>query len=646
MMTNPIRVLLVDDDPDYHLITRDLLSDIQEARFDLTAVTTYDEAAQAISSHQHDVCLIDYRLGARDGLELIREAMAQGCRAPLILMTGQGDHDVDVQAMRAGAADYLVKGEIDAGTLEHSIRYSMERARASEERFRSAFERAVIGMALISLDGRFLQVNGSLCDMLNYAPHELMATTIQAITHPDDLEATLEALRELQHGEFGSCQLETRFLHKRGSVVWVLLSSSLVRDTQGQPLHFISQIQDITSRKQAEQALRESEALLRQSQKMEAIGRLAGGVAHDFNNILTVISGHSALLLRKLTETSPLRKDVEEIQKSSERAAALTRQLLAFSRKQLLDPKVLDLNSVVAGMEKMLRRLIGEDIELQTVLDPSAGRIKADPSQIEQVVLNLVVNARDAMPFGGKLTIEVAAFSSDHTRTLQIGELAPGSYAMLAVTDTGTGMSKEIQSHLFEPFFTTKGPGKGTGLGLATSYGIVKQSGGGIRVYSEAGHGSVFKVYLPVAPEGPEPATARLETSDMVQGNETILVVEDEGPLRSLAACVLRDAGYTVLEAKDGLEGLRVVQGQANRKIDLVVSDVIMPHMGGREMAERLKTILPETRVLFTSGYTDDALSHHGVLNPGVVFLEKPYSPARLASKVREALDQACPAAA
>ena len=391
---------------------------------------------------------------------------------------------------------------------------------------------------------------------------------------------------------------------------------------------------------QSGRMLHDREEQLRQAQKMEAIGRLAGGVAHDFNNILTIISGYGALLLRKLGDSNPMRREVEEIQKSAERAAALTRQLLAFSRRQLLNPKLLDLNSVVAGTEKMLRRLIGEDIELQTVFDRAAGRIKADPTQIEQVILNLVVNARDAMPLGGKLTIQVAAVRFDCARELPDGELAPGPYAMLAVTDTGLGMSEEVKAHLFEPFFTTKEKGKGTGLGLATCYGIIKQSAGSIRVYSEPDHGSIFRVYLPCAEDAAEYAPPVPESDVVLQGKETIMVVEDEEGIRDLAAWVLRDAGYTVLEACNGLEGLRLAQEQPTRKIDLVVTDVIMPHMGGKDMADRLRTMLPDTRILFTSGYTDDALAHHGVLNPGVAFLEKPFSPARLACRVRETLDQ------
>jgi signal transduction histidine kinase/ActR/RegA family two-component response regulator len=387
-----------------------------------------------------------------------------------------------------------------------------------------------------------------------------------------------------------------------------------------------------------------TEDQLRQSQKMEAIGRLAGGVAHDFNNVLTVIAGYSDLLMRRLGEEHPLYKNAEEIQTAAQRAASLTRQLLAFSRKQVLQPKVLDLNIVVAGMEKMLRRLIGEDIELRTKLDPHLGKVKADPGQIEQVIMNLAVNARDAMPMGGKLIIETEGVTIDKGTMFQDGELDPREYITISISDTGVGMTEEVKAHLFEPFFTTKGKEKGTGLGLPTSYGIVKQSGGHINVYSEPGKGTTFKVFLPRVEKAAEMLAQHDEAKLLPRGKETVLLVEDEPAVRELAACVLRESGYQVLEACNGKDGMRMAGEHQDHAIDLLITDVIMPHMGGKELADNIRDQRPKIKVLFISGYTDDALAHHGVLDDGTAFLEKPFSPARLVHKVREVLDQ--PAAA
>lgn len=401
----------------------------------------------------------------------------------------------------------------------------------------------------------------------------------------------------------------------------------------------LREAQTRAARKTAEAALRLSEAQLRQAQKIEAVGRLAGGVAHDFNNILTVITGHSELLLRQLAADDPCRKSAEQIEKSAFFAAALTRQLLTFSRKQVIEPQVLNPNTVVLNVEKMLRRLIGEDIEFCTVLDPAAGNIKADPGQIEQVIMNLAVNARDAMPAGGKLTVTTANTSLDENYLQNFPDLSAGDYVMLAVADTGTGMSEEVKAHLFEPFFTTKPAGKGTGLGLATCFGIVKQNAGHINWYSELGRGTTFKIYFPRVQLALEPARVRSQPAAVAGGRETVLVVEDEPAVRELAAFALREKGYTVFEAVNGEEGLRVAR-QHEGKIDLVLTDVIMPVMGGKEMADHLRTSHPDTKVLFTSGYTQDAIGHHGVLRPGIVFLQKPYMTTTLARKVREVLDE------
>lgn len=397
---------------------------------------------------------------------------------------------------------------------------------------------------------------------------------------------------------------------------------------------------EVNERKSAQADLERSEEQLRQSQKMEAIGQLAGGVAHDFNNILTAISGHSELCLKRLKPNNPLHRHIEEIRKSGERAASLTRQLLAFSRKQILQPEIIDLNQIVVDMNKMLQRLIGEDIDLLMGLAGDLGKVKADPNQIEQVLLNLSINARDAMPRGGRLTIETSnvhlseEFSRDHV------SVPPGEYVMLAVSDNGCGMDAETQAHIFEPFFTTKEVGKGTGLGLATVYGIVKQSEGTIWLYSEVGRGTTFKIYLPCA-EGPvEEVEAEADNFELFQGTETVLLVEDEEVVREMATEILRDSGYHVLEAKHGQEAIKL-ERQHGGVIHLMLTDVVMPQMSGRELAEQLTPLRRDMKVLYMSGYTDDAIVHHGVLEEGTAFIGKPFTPSALARKVREMLDAA-----
>ena len=389
-------------------------------------------------------------------------------------------------------------------------------------------------------------------------------------------------------------------------------------------------------------ALRSSEAQLRQAQKMEALGQLTGGVAHDFNNLLTVVTGYSDFLLHELEENSPMHKDAQEIRSAADRAAALTRQLLAFSRKQVLQPRVLDLNEVVAGMEKMLHRLIGEDIELRTAFDSALGQVKADQGQIEQVILNLVVNARDAMPHGGKLSVATSNVFLDQKTVFRNRGLEPGEYVMLSITDTGVGMTDEVKAHLFEPFFSTKGVGKGTGLGLATCYGIVTQSEGDIRVYSEPGSGTIFKIYLPRLRDGKSDVHPPKPSKELPRGTESVLVVEDDAAVRRLATTVLRNCGYQIAEAENAVEALKLIA--CSSPFDLVVTDVVMPQMSGKQLYEEIMKRAPDAKVLFISGYTDDALAHHGVLDEGLAFLEKPFSPARLAQKVRAVLEEAAQA--
>ncbi|HEV7745398.1 MAG TPA: PAS domain S-box protein [Pyrinomonadaceae bacterium] len=421
-------------------------------------------------------------------------------------------------------------------------------------------------------------------------------------------------------------------------VVAMFARKTLADDT----LDSLASVADIISqgieRKRVEEALQASEEQLRQSQKLEAVGQLAGGVAHDFNNLLTVITGYSDLTLKKLAQGDPARGNVEEIKKAGERAASLTRQLLAFSRKQVLQPKVLNLNAIVSDVDKMLRRLIGEDIDLLTILEPGLGKINADPGQIEQVVLNMVVNARDAMPLGGKITIETSNVYLDNEYGRSHTAIRPGNYVMLAFSDTGTGMDAATQAHIFEPFFTTKGQGKGTGLGLSTVYGIVKQSEGNVWVYSEVGQGTTFKVYLPRVDDAAPIETDSETAVNMKRGRETVLLAEDEEPVRRLTKTILESNGYQVLEAMSGAQALSIYKDHAG-PVNLIVTDVVMPRMGGRELAESLKTLSPKIKVLYVSGYTDDAIVRHGLLDQKMAFLQKPFTPDALLRKVREVLD-------
>ena len=398
-----------------------------------------------------------------------------------------------------------------------------------------------------------------------------------------------------------------------------------------------SQLGSVLHRRRAEEALRKSEEQLRQAQKMEAIGQLTGGVAHDFNNLLSVILSYSALLADEMTPDDPRRSDLLEIKTAGERAAALTRQLLAFSRQQVLQPRIVDLNQVVAGMEKMLRRLIGEDLEFTVLPASSPVRVSVDPGQMEQVIMNLAVNARDAMPTGGRLTIELGFIELDLAFAREHAGIEAGPHAMIAVSDTGCGMDAETQRHVFEPFFTTKERGKGTGLGLSTVFGIVRQSAGTVWLYSEPGRGTVFKVYLPIAASGAaQPAPPPAETS-LRGGSETILLVEDEEGVRKLVRAILQRSGYRVLEATDGVEALRIATSHA--AIDLLLTDVVMPNMGGAETASRLRQLQPGLKLLYMSGYTDNAVVLHGVLRSEVAFVQKPITPAALLLKVREVLD-------
>ncbi|HEV2827899.1 MAG TPA: response regulator [Pyrinomonadaceae bacterium] len=507
-----------------------------------------------------------------------------------------------------------------------------EALRDAEKNYRSIFENAVEGIFQSTPEGRLISANPALARMLGYkSPQDLIESVTeieqQLYVEPDRRAEFVKLLQEDGVGRGFVAQLR----RKDGSLIWALGNARVVRDASGQLVCYEGSVEDITERKQLEEQLR-------QSQKMEAVGQLAGGIAHDFNNLLTAINGYSDLTLKNLTEDSPLRSKVEQIKKAGVRAASLTRQLLAFSRKQVLQPVVLDINSLVTDVSKMLRRLVGEDIEFVTLLRPKTGNVNADPGQIEQVLMNLVVNARDAMPKGGKIVIETANAEFDEGYAEQHVAVNPGPYVMLAVSDTGTGMDEETRARIFEPFFTTKELGKGTGLGLSTVYGIVKQSGGFIWAYSELGKGTTFKVYLPCIAQLAEGYKRNVEPKSARRGTETILLVEDDKTVRDLVREVLRDYGYKVLVAVNGEDALSVAE-RHEAAIHLLLTDVVMPGMGGRILANRLSEARPEMKMLFMSGYTDDAIVHHGVLDADTPFIQKPFPPHVLAQRVRDVLD-------
>ena len=498
----------------------------------------------------------------------------------------------------------------------------------SEQRYRLLFEQNPQPMWVFDLETlSFLEVNEAAIYHYGYSREEFLKMTIKDIRPPEDVPNLLDNVSRItpQYEEAGTW----RHRKKDGTIIDVEITAHEVTFYR-RPAQMVLAY-DVTERGLLEEQLR-------QSQKMEAVGQLAGGVAHDFNNLLTVITGYSDLTLRRLDNKSPIRSSLEEIKKAGERAASLTRQLLAFSRKQVLQPKVLQLNAIVADVDKMLRRLIGEDIDPLTLLEPSLGQIKADPGQIEQVILNLAVNARDAMPQGGKLTIETANVYLDNQYARRHTAIQPGHYVMLAMSDTGCGIDAETQVRMFEPFFTTKEQGKGTGLGLSTVYGIVRQSGGHLWVYSEVGKGATFKIYLPRVDGVTERDEARDTPAELPLGRETVLLTEDEEQVRQMIRTILEMGGYRVLEASGGEEALTLYE-QHEGQIDLIMTDVVMPGISGRELAQSLETLHPGIRVLYMSGYTDDAIVRHGLLDQEIAFLQKPFTPDALMRKVREVLD-------
>ncbi len=567
---------------------------------------------------QHEEHLGQYlRTGEKKVIGLGREVIAQrkdGVTFPIYLSVGE--------AREGGRATFtgIIHDLTDRKRAEANI--------LNEQLFSESIVNSLPGIFyLFDQDGRFLRWNQNFAQITGYSAEEI--ATLSPIDLFTGQEKEYIAQRIQSVFTSGASDAEAHLVSKSGQRTPYYFTG--VRIDSNNQSCVIGMGLNITERKQLEEQLR-------QSQKLEAIGQLAGGVAHDFNNLLTAINGYSALALQRIGENHPLTGYLEEIKKAGDRAANLTRQLLAFGRKQILQPVKINLNDLVTDMNKMLRRLIGEDIDLTAKLDPALKRIMADPGQIEQVLVNLVVNARDAMPQGGNLTITTTGVELDKGYASEHVGVSPGNYVMLAVSDTGTGMNADTQARIFDPFFTTKEQGRGTGLGLSTVYGIVKQSGGNIWVYSEPGHGTTFKVYLPQLAAAPQKTEVAVVETSVPRGSETILLVEDEDVVRGLARQILESAGYHVLEASRGEEAIRLGI-EHPQEIHLLLSDVVMPGASGKEVADRLLARRPEMKVLFMSGYTDETIVHHGVLDSGVKFIQKPFSFAALCRKVRGVLD-------
>ena len=619
----PLQVLIVDDDPQMLRTITDILRLNGYAPSGATTGLGGLELA-ATMEHSPAIALVDLSLPDMDGIEVVSRLHALSALTQVVILTGNASVDSAVRAMREQSYDYLIKPvqpDHLLATLERAGERSYRRRaeegmRESEERMRQIFAHVSDALFIVDDSGIIVDVNPAATTLTGRSLEQLQSTPLA------------DVLPELNSDDAadGRSRLAASVPATAATRVLDIQSARFAPGVR------VYTVRDLTKQRQLEEELS-------QSRKMDAIGQLAGGVAHDFNNLLTVIMSYSSLLLGDIEPTDPRRQDVQEISDAAERAAALTGQLLAFSRKQVMHTRPISVNTVVAGLEKMLRRLIGEDIELVISLGDLLHLVNADPGQLEQVIINLAVNARDAMHNGGKLRITTSNAVLPADSRGKRAEPSANGHVMVEVKDNGVGMTREIQQRIFEPFFTTKEQGKGTGLGLATVYGIVTQSGGEVRLHSELNRGTTFRIFFPALATAVESVPAVAETHNVPRGNETVLIVEDDAALRALAARVLESTGYKVLLARNGVEALALCAGYDGR-IDLVASDVVMPEMSGRPLVEKLAETRAETRVLFMSGYTDDDVMRRGVLDGRTAFIQKPFTAIQFATKVRDVLDQ------
>jgi PAS domain S-box-containing protein len=613
-----------------------MLENHQNSPFQIVLAKSGQGVVPSLVFESVDALLLDMHSLNGAGLARLRELHSQFNFLPILALVPSSDHALGHRVLEVGAVEYLVKETLSSELLQKSLKYAIERTRAevaarqSEERFHVLLENTKDILFTLDLEGNVTFLNKSAEDVLGWSRSEARQINIKSLVAPEHLNLCSQMMQRIVNEE-PLQHFEICMLRKDGHKVLLQVSARLIC-SNGRKEGVQGIARDVTER-------RHLENMVQQTQKLEAIGRLSGGLAHDFNNLFCVISGHAELMSERLESDHPAIRNLAQIKKAVDSASSLTRQLLAFSRKQVFHPRVLDLNGVVLETQKLMGRLVGGHIELFTSLNPQLGHVRVDPVQMEQVLLNLVLNARDAMPASGKLTIATSNVDLEEGARSKRAIVPAGNYVVLSVTDNGCGMDEETQSRIFEPFYTTKELGKGTGLGLASVYGIVKQSGGFIWVYSEPGQGTTIKVYLPRVDNSPAPLPFENSSTEARRGSETVLLVENAESLRTLAKEFLKSSGYAVLDAENGKEALRIASAFAGT-IHLLLTDVIMPGMGGKQLAEQVTSLRPATRVLFMSGYSNDGIVQSGILTSEAPLLEKPFTREILLRRVRQVLDE------
>jgi two-component system cell cycle sensor histidine kinase/response regulator CckA len=630
------RILVMENDSSSTQNICGMLENHQNSPFQIVLAKSGQGVVPSLVFESVDALLLDMHSLNGAGLARLRELHSQFNSLPILALVPVSDHALGHRVLEVGAAEYLVKENLSSELLQKSLKYAIERTRAeaaarqSEERFHELLENTKDILFTLDLEGNVTFLNKSAEDVLGWSRSEARQINIKSLVAPEHLNLCSQMMQRIVNEE-PLQHFEISMQRKDGRKVLLQVSARLIR-SNGRKEGVQGIARDVTER-------RHLENMVQQAQKLEAIGRLSGGLAHDFNNLFCVISGHTELMSERLESDHPAFRNLAQIKKAVDSASSLTRQLLAFSRKQVFHPRVLDLNGVVLETQKLMGRLVGGHIELFTSLNPQLRHVRVDPVQMEQVLLNLVLNARDAMPTSGKLTIATSNVDLEEGARSKRAIVPAGNYVVLSVTDNGCGMDEETQSRIFEPFYTTKELGKGTGLGLASVYGIVKQSGGFIWVYSEPGQGTTIKVYLPRVDNPATPLPFENSRPEARRGTETVLLVENAESLRTLAKELLKSSGYAVLDAENGKEALRIASAFAGT-IHLLLTDVIMPGMGGKQLAQQVTSLRPATRVLFMSGYSNDGIVQSGILTSEAPLLEKPFTREILLRRVRQVLDE------